>query len=368
MGRTHFNPTNVDSFHRFTTTVKASFEFSGQENFAFAGGEELWVFINKQMVTQIFHDPENSTVPCRTIDLAPATRAGGAFVTPQEGSIVSGKCEEVGPVVSEAFNFSLRVGETYRIDLFLAERFECESVFLYQTSGVQFVRQWEPTNPVDFVLDISENLHIGAVVQEFEVADVFSSGPYTVEILSGNDQERFEVKADTYTDPGSPVVTPPPSFTWKGEPVYMCPSPIVDNPIPTVLPAVQTFNINTKKAKLVVKQLLNFEATTSYLLTMKITDTGISQSGNVTLKMFVLDYNDHCPMLPNVSYALKPIPPLQKLPFFTANATDGDSGVNAEIVYSKSEVLEAMSVECVIEINYFPLSLIDGSLHIDENT
>ena len=71
-------------------------------------------------------------------------------------------------------------------------------------------------------------------------------------------------------------------------------------------------------------------------------------STKMILQVLVLDYNDHCPVLPNVSYVLKPIPPLQKLPFFTANATDGDSGVNAEIVYSKSEVWEAMSVECLI--------------------
>lgn len=55
-----------------------------------------------------------------------------------------------------------------------------------------------------------------------------------------------------------------------------------------------------------------------------------------------MDYNDHCPVLPNVSYTLKPIPPLQKLPFFTANATDRDSGVNGQIMFSKSEVFEAM--------------------------
>ena len=111
-------------------------------------------------------------------------------------------------------------------------------MFLYQTSGVQFVRQWEPTNPVDFVLDISENIHVGAVVLEFEVGDVFSSGPYTVEILSGNDQERFEVKEDTYSNPAPPSVIPPPYFTWKGKTVYMCPSLIVDIPIATVAPGI----------------------------------------------------------------------------------------------------------------------------------
>ena len=131
------------------------------------------------------------------------------------------------------------MGEPYRIDLFLAERYQCDSVFLYQASGVDFVRQWESTNPIDFMIDVSENLHVGGVIEEFEVADAFSTGPYTVEILSGNDQDRFEVKVDTYTDPGAPVVVLPPSFTWKGETVYMCPTPVVDNPIPTIPPGMK---------------------------------------------------------------------------------------------------------------------------------
>ena len=63
-------------YHRFTTTVKASFKFSGQEQFAFAGGEELWVFINKKMAIQILHPPSNNTVPCKTINLASVAQPG----------------------------------------------------------------------------------------------------------------------------------------------------------------------------------------------------------------------------------------------------------------------------------------------------
>ena len=59
-------------------------------------------------------------------------------------------------------------------------------------------------------------------------------------------------------------------------------------------------------------------------------------------QVFVLDYNDHCPVLPNVDYDLKPIPPLQKAAFFVAVATDGDSGINGKITYKRSHVLEAL--------------------------
>ena len=60
---------------------------------------------------------------------------------------------------------SSQVGELYRLDVFVAERFKCDSNLLLQTSGTQFVRQWEETRPADYMADISENLHIGALVQ-----------------------------------------------------------------------------------------------------------------------------------------------------------------------------------------------------------
>ena len=41
---------------------------------AFAGGEELWVFINGQLVVQVFHNPLNGTIPCATINLSPARK------------------------------------------------------------------------------------------------------------------------------------------------------------------------------------------------------------------------------------------------------------------------------------------------------
>lgn len=59
-------------------------------------------------------------------------------------------------------------------------------------------------------------------------------------------------------------------------------------------------------------------------------------------QVLVLDYNDHCPVLPNVDYDLKPIPPLQKNAFFVAVATDADSGINGEITYRRSHILKAM--------------------------
>jgi len=51
------------------------------------------------------------------------------------------------------------------------------------------------------------------------------------------------------------------------------------------------------------------------------------------------DYNDNCPFLQevNINLDLEPIPPLQSAAFFTAVASDKDSGVNGQIRYKVSQ-------------------------------
>ena len=85
------------------------------------------------------------------------------------------------------FFLSTQVGELYRLDVFVAERFKCDSNLLLQASGTQFVRQWKGTLPPDHMADISENLHIGALVQ------VRSGGTDTeinIENLSSSDLHK----------------------------------------------------------------------------------------------------------------------------------------------------------------------------------
>ena len=57
---------------RFTAAVRTTFNFNGTEMFAFSGGEELWVYIDKKLVVQIFTDPTSANSPCRTVSLAGA--------------------------------------------------------------------------------------------------------------------------------------------------------------------------------------------------------------------------------------------------------------------------------------------------------
>ena len=78
------------------------------------------------------------------------------------------------------FLFQLNV--SYRLDVFLAKRFLCQSAFLYQASGITFVQPWQQTKAVDYVTTIPESLHVGALVQSFTVGDEFTSGPYNIRV------------------------------------------------------------------------------------------------------------------------------------------------------------------------------------------
>ena len=75
-----------------------------------------------------------------------------------------------------------QVNVSYRLEVFLAERFQCQSVFLYQASGISFVQPWQQTRAVDYITTVQESLHVGALVQNFTVGDEFTSGPYNVAV------------------------------------------------------------------------------------------------------------------------------------------------------------------------------------------
>ncbi len=70
----------------------------------------------------------------------------------------------------------------YRLDVFLAERFQHQSVFLYQASGISFVQPWQQTRAVDYLATVPESLHVGALVQDFRIGDMFTTGPYDIKV------------------------------------------------------------------------------------------------------------------------------------------------------------------------------------------
>lgn len=87
--------------------------------------------------------------------------------------MVNNMSELLSVVQTHFFNFFFKVGEPYRLDVFIAERFTRDSVLFLQTSGVNFVRQWdEKTLPLDYISEISEDTHVGAIVQVYDITIV----------------------------------------------------------------------------------------------------------------------------------------------------------------------------------------------------
>ena len=68
------------------------------------------------------------------------------------------------------------------------------------------------------------------MAQVFNVSDDFSPGPYNVDIVEGNEQDRFEIENGTYTAPNAPVTPAPPTFILDGETIVLCPN-ATDNPL-----------------------------------------------------------------------------------------------------------------------------------------
>ncbi|XP_020621710.1 uncharacterized protein LOC110059357 [Orbicella faveolata] len=121
----------------------------------------MWVYIDKTFLVQLFSDPLDSDVPCRTISLANA--AGNGSIVPEGGSVIGGKCQSNGSLPAETVSLSLRINEAYRLDVFIAERFRCKSHILFQSSGVSFLL--DDARPADYFAVISEDAHVGSLVQ-----------------------------------------------------------------------------------------------------------------------------------------------------------------------------------------------------------
>ena len=59
--------------------------------------------------------------------------------------------------------FFLQKNEPYHLDVFIAERYKCNSHILLQASGVSFLT--DNARPLDYVAVVSESIHVGSIVQ-----------------------------------------------------------------------------------------------------------------------------------------------------------------------------------------------------------
>jgi fibro-slime domain-containing protein len=100
-GRGFGNQGRANNFH-FTTIIRSSFTYRGGERFDFRGDDDVWIFVNRRLA----------------LDL-------GGLHPAVMGSIDFDR---------EASRLGLTRGQTYRFDVFHAERRTTESNFRMQTS------------------------------------------------------------------------------------------------------------------------------------------------------------------------------------------------------------------------------------------
>ena len=56
--------------------VKGGFQYGGSGIISVAGGDQIWLAINKTLIFEITTDPDATEIPCMTIDLSPASNGG----------------------------------------------------------------------------------------------------------------------------------------------------------------------------------------------------------------------------------------------------------------------------------------------------
>ena len=71
--------TPVVSF-RFTTVVRGGILYSGQGSISVAGGDQMWVAVNKTLLFEFSTDPNDVNVPCMSVNISAAAGTGALCV------------------------------------------------------------------------------------------------------------------------------------------------------------------------------------------------------------------------------------------------------------------------------------------------
>jgi fibro-slime domain-containing protein len=113
----------------FTTETRFVFEYQGGETFAFSGDDDVWVFVNDQLVMDLGGLHEVATGEF-TLSAAAATQ-GVATILTREGPAGSALTLDD----SIAIQTGMQLGGVYEAVLFHAERHECGSNFKLTLAG-----------------------------------------------------------------------------------------------------------------------------------------------------------------------------------------------------------------------------------------
>ncbi|XP_071121965.1 uncharacterized protein [Mytilus edulis] len=326
----------------FTAAIRTGLKYLGTEKITIGGGEELWLFINKQLVIELVDDRSSASIGCQMVDLASAKDSG--LIIPQEGVIVNGECTGMSAKSASSVSLTLEVGETYLFEIFHVERMACSSELLIHLENVYLSVHENDIPPFHYKFYASENLNLNGIVGTFPLWDIFEVGPtFTLDLFAGNEARHFTLKEDTTANKNIGTTAAPPTYSYihlfgTNISFVECSGTNVLLPEPNT-PGAESFTISTSTVLLALSTFLDFEVATEYILEMNIIDQGTNLEGSLVVKIVVTDFNDHCPLLSlTEDVFITPQPLLQIPPLLTVNSSDLDSGVNGQFLFYVSLV------------------------------
>ncbi|XP_078655610.1 uncharacterized protein LOC144902206 [Branchiostoma floridae x Branchiostoma belcheri] len=346
----------------FTLAIRVAITYTGNEIITVGGGDELWLFVDKQKVVDLRRQKGDGSrnTACRKISLLPAKEEGGGTIVPVSGNVTGGECVPGNSVSNDTVALDLTVGETYHFVLFVAEREQCVSSFFLEISGTTFSSQVIGSSadsgsrrrrsadvsgyPLDYEVTVREDLHVNGTVQTVVVTDIFSTGPfYNVSILKGNEARHFTIKEDTAANRLAAVPPSPAPLSWmtvEGLSFVTCddetPTPAPDPNIP----GTESFEVTTTTVLLSIDTEVDYEVAQEYTLILEVQDDGASppRTGTVAIKIYIEDVNDNCPTLEETMFTLHPQPVLRLTPVMSLVLEDRDSGDNANTTFHRTQI------------------------------
>ncbi|XP_072182289.1 uncharacterized protein [Diadema setosum] len=328
----------------FTSGIRTAIRFTGNEDLAVGGGEEIWVFINKVLVLEL-HREYQFSLNCKKITFW-QDHIGTSFVT-QEGVVIAGECH-ANSEQSDVKYADLLIGEKYRLDIFHTERQMCASDFLLELRGFSLLGDEDRVDKYNVV--INEDLPVNSSLATITVGDVFSISALSVSIISGNEARHFTLENGSGSNIGGENSTGTaqggPTYEINGIDFFTCPTVPVLNEEPNVT-EIQEFTIITVFADLVLDVAVDHEVATEYFLVILVEDDSQvpTRTGSIKIHILVEDSNDNCPIFHgNDSYRFFPLPVLSREPLAVVRATDADEGVNAHLTFT-STTLSSMPIE-----------------------
>jgi syndecan 4 len=161
-------------------------------------------------------------------------------------------------------------------------------------------------------------------------------------LASGNEARHFEVKSDTVINVNAAAAPVTPAPTYTSLPGIDAPFIECDGPANVTAELNETgtedFTITTSSALLTLAASLDYEVNDRYVVIMTVVDAVASpqRTGTIVVRVQVSDVNDNCPIMNSTGHVFEPVPALEVDPIIFMNASDADSGINAELLYTAS--------------------------------